>query len=228
MESDSPAPTPSQRESIAHILQAGWHLLKLINEILDLARIESGKLSLSLESVSLGDVMAECRCMIEGQAHKRGLQITFPLFDSDIFVRADQTRLKQVLINLLSNAIKYNRDHGRVEVKVAATTTDRIRVSIEDSGAGLPPEKLAQLFQPFNRLGQEVGGEEGTGRFGSRQQLTVETASSVESPLAKAELRSSSGCSEPHQTRRAPTEARNRMPRRQRSRLRYMWRQIAI
>ena len=91
MESDSPAPTPSQRESIAHILQAGWHLLKLINEILDLARIESGKLSLSLESVSLGDVMAECQGMIEGQALKRGLQITFPLFDNDLFVRADQT-----------------------------------------------------------------------------------------------------------------------------------------
>jgi PAS domain S-box-containing protein len=163
MESDSPAPTPGQEENIGQILQAGWHLLKLINEILDLAKIESGQLSLSPESVSLAEVMLECQSMIEGQAQKRGIQMTFPQFDIPYFIHADRTRLKQTLINLLSNAIKYNRERGTVEVQYAASAPGRIRVSIKDTGAGLPPEKLAQLFQPFNRLGQEASGEEGTG-----------------------------------------------------------------
>ena len=163
MESDSPPPTPSQKESIDQILQAGWYLLKLINEILDLAVIESGKLSLSLEPVSLAEVMLECQAMIEPQAQKRGISMTFPQFDIPCFVRADRTRVKQVLINLLSNAIKYNQPEGTVDVDCTASTPERIRISVRDTGAGLPPEKLAQLFQPFNRLGQESGGEEGTG-----------------------------------------------------------------
>ncbi len=163
MESDSPEPTPRQKENIGQILQAGWHLLKLINEILDLAKIESGKLSLSPESVSLDEVLVECRGMIEGQAQKRSIHMTFPQFDIPCFIHADRTRLKQVLINLLSNAIKYNREQGTVEVAYTVSSPGRIRVSIKDTGAGLPPEKLAQLFQPFNRLGQEAGPEEGTG-----------------------------------------------------------------
>ena len=163
MESDSPPPTPSQKASIDQILQAGWYLLELINEILDLALIESGKLSLSLEPVSLAEVMLECQAMIEPQAQKRGIRMTFPQFDIPCFVSADRTRLKQVLINLLSNAIKYNRAGGTVVVECTASTPERIRISVRDTGAGLPPEKLAQLFQPFNRLGQEAGGEEGTG-----------------------------------------------------------------
>ncbi len=163
MESDSPPPTPSQKASIDQILKAGWYLLELINEILDLAIIESGKLSLSLEPVSLVEVMLECQAMIEPQAQKRGIQMTFPQFDIPWFVNADRTRVKQVLINLLSNAIKYNREQGTVEVKCAASTPERIRISVKDTGAGLPPEKLAQLFQPFNRLGQEGSAEEGTG-----------------------------------------------------------------
>ena len=112
MESDSPPPTPAQKESIAQILQAGWYLLKLINEILDLAEIESGKVSLSREPVSLAEVMLECQAMIEPQAQQRGIRMTFPRFDIPYFVRADRTRVKQVLINLLSNAIKYNRHAG--------------------------------------------------------------------------------------------------------------------
>jgi len=163
MESDSPPPSAGQKESIGQILQAGWHLLKLINEILDLAKIESGKLSLSLESVSLAEVMTECQSMTEGQAKKRGIKMVFPRFDVPCFVHADRTRLKQILINLLSNAIKYNREQGTVEVKFIATTARHIRISIKDTGAGLTPDKVAQLFQPFNRLGQEAGGEEGTG-----------------------------------------------------------------
>ena len=90
-------------------------------------------------------------------------RMTFPRFDAPCFVSADRTRLKQVLINLLSNAIKYNRRGGTVVVDCAASAPDRIRISVKDTGAGLPPEKLAQLFQPFNRLGQEASGEEGTG-----------------------------------------------------------------
>jgi PAS domain S-box-containing protein len=163
LDSDAPPPNPDQKESIAHILQAGWHLLKLINEILDLAKIESGKLPLSLESVSLNDVMSECQGMVEGLAQKRRVTMSFPPADTVCFVHADRTRLKQILVNLLSNAIKYNRETGAVDVNYAQPTPGRVRVSIVDTGAGLPPEKVAQLFQPFNRLGQEAGGEEGTG-----------------------------------------------------------------
>ena len=163
MESDSQSPTPSQKESIAQILDAGWHLLNLINEILDLAVIEAGTVSLSGESVSLDEVMLECRAMMEPQAQQRGISMTFPEFDNPCFVSSDRTRLKQILINLLSNAIKYNKVRGTVVVDYTVSDPDRIRINIKDTGAGLPPEKLAQLFQPFNRLGQEAGGEEGTG-----------------------------------------------------------------
>ena len=109
LESGSPSPTPSQKRSVGQILQAGWYLLELINEILDLALIESGKLSLSMEPVSLGEVMHECQAMIEPQAQKRGISVGFPQFEIPCFVKADRTRVKQVLINLLSNAIKYNK-----------------------------------------------------------------------------------------------------------------------
>ena len=163
LESDSPPPTPSQKASIEQILQAGWYLLELINEILDLALIESGRLSISGEPVSLADVMLECQSMIEPQASKRSIRMSFPGFDHPCFVNADRTRVKQVLINLLSNAIKYNQTEGSVIVEYAACPPHGIRVSIKDTGAGLPPEKLAQLFQPFNRLGQEASAEEGTG-----------------------------------------------------------------
>jgi signal transduction histidine kinase/ActR/RegA family two-component response regulator len=164
MESDSPLPTPAQKESIAQILQAGWHLLKLINEILDLAKVESRQVPLSEEPVSLAEVMLGCQSMVEPQAQQRGLRMTFPQFDIPCFVLADRTRLEQVLINLLSNAIKYNIKQGSVEVKCTESTPPgRIHVSIRDTGAGLSPGQLTQLFQPFNRLGQEAGGEEGTG-----------------------------------------------------------------
>jgi len=163
MEVAKPAPSPAQLKCINHILQAGWHLLKLINEILDLAKIESGKLSMSPESVSLAEVMTECQGYLEGSAKKRGIQISYPAFDVPCFLHADRTRLKQILINFLSNAIKYNREQGKVEVTYSVVTPGRVRISITDTGAGLPPEKLTQLFQPFNRLGQESSAEEGTG-----------------------------------------------------------------
>ncbi len=163
MESASPAPTRAQAESIAQILQAGWHLLKLINEILDLAVIESGKVSLSSEPVSLAEVLSECRDMMEPEAQQRRIAMTFPYFEAPWYVLADRTRLKQIIINLLSNAIKYNSERGSVVVECALAEKGRIRISVKDTGAGLPVEKIAQLFEPFNRLGQEEGVVAGTG-----------------------------------------------------------------
>jgi PAS domain S-box-containing protein len=156
-------PTAIQVMRLQQILKAGWYLLELINEILDLAVIESGKLTLSPELLSLEKIMLECQALVEPLAQKRDIKLTFPRFDILCFVRADRIRLKQVLVNLLSNAIKYNREHGTVEVKCAEGTSGHIRISIKDNGVGLSQEKLTQLFQPFNRLGQENGTEEGTG-----------------------------------------------------------------
>ena len=163
MESGTPLLTDIQQSSVEQILKAGWYLLELINEILDLALIESGRLSLSLEPMSLDDVMLECQAMIEPQAQKIGISMSFPRFDNPCFVFADRTRVKQVLINLLSNAIKYNCPNGAIEVTCSTSSEKRIRICVHDTGEGLSPEKRAQLFQSFNRLGQESSAEEGTG-----------------------------------------------------------------
>jgi PAS domain S-box-containing protein len=163
MESGSPAPAPAQKESIDQILQAGWYLLELINEILDLALIESGRLSLSLEPMSLDEVLNDCHAMIEPQAQMGGIRVIFPQLPCPWYISADRIRVKQVFINLLSNAIKYNRVRGRVEVCCTAVHGGRTRISFHDTGEGLSADKLSQLFQPFNRLGQEAGVEEGTG-----------------------------------------------------------------
>ncbi len=125
-------------------------------QILDRARSNPANAGFIKERRLLADrVMLECQAMIEPQAQKRGITMTFPHPRSPIFVDADRTRLKQVIINLLSNAIKYNRNNGTVVVDCTMTAKERIRVSVRDTGAGLPPEMLDQLFQPFNRLGQE-------------------------------------------------------------------------
>lgn len=163
MESDVVPQTPTQKESTSQILQAGWYLLDLINEILDLALIESGKLLLSQEPMSLDEVMRECQTMIDPQAQKFGITMSFCHFDKPCYIHADRTRVKQILINLLSNAIKYNHAGGTVTIACKEVSAERIRISVKDSGPGLSPEKQAQLFQPFNRLGQESSGEEGTG-----------------------------------------------------------------
>ena len=163
LESGAPPPTTAQLVRLQQILKAGWYLLELINQILDLSVIESGKLLLSQESVLLIDVMHESQVMIEPQAQKRDIQLSFLPFDNNWSVNGDRTRIKQVLINLLSNAIKYNRERGSIIVECTAPAPDRIRINIKDSGKGLSPEDLAHLFQPFNRLGQEAGSEEGTG-----------------------------------------------------------------
>lgn len=163
MESGSPPPTDSQQRSIEQILKAGWHLLELINEILDLAQIEAGKMRLSLEPISLNEILSECRSMIETQARTRDICVTFTHDETPVFVTGDRTRLKQVLINLLSNAVKYNKVGGSVTVDYDLTKSRWVRIRVADTGEGLGPDKLAQLFQPFNRLGKETGIDEGTG-----------------------------------------------------------------
>jgi signal transduction histidine kinase/ActR/RegA family two-component response regulator len=163
IEAGSPPPTPLQKRSIDQILKAGWYLLELINEILDLAVIEAGKLALLLEPVALAEVLLECEVMIEPQAQQRGISVAFPPPENSFLIRADRIRLKQVVINLLSNAIKYNTVGGSVCLACTLSTPDSLRISVRDSGAGLAPEQMAQLFQPFNRLGQNSGTVEGTG-----------------------------------------------------------------
>jgi signal transduction histidine kinase/ActR/RegA family two-component response regulator len=163
LETGKPPPRDAQAERIHQILKAGWYLLDLISEILDLAAVESNKLALFQEPVLLTDVMRECQIMVESQAQNSSISLHFLAFDSAWFVNADRTRLIQVLINLLTNAIKYNSEQGTVEVKCTESVPGRIRISVKDSGMGLPHEKLLQLFQPFNRLGQEVGPKQGTG-----------------------------------------------------------------
>lgn len=163
IESGTPSPTPSQKRSVDQILKAGWYLLELINEILDLAVIESGKLSLSIESVSLAEVLQECAVMIEPLAEKFGISVVFAKLEQGYFVKADRTRVKQILINLLSNSIKYNKMNGTVTVTCRMTPSDSIQISVRDTGEGISDEWLAQLFQPFNRLGQKANIDEGTG-----------------------------------------------------------------
>jgi PAS domain S-box-containing protein len=171
LESGTPPPTPGQKRSIEQILKAGWYLLDLINEILDLALIESGKLTVCMAPVLLRELILDCHAIIERQAEKRSIQLNFSCSDKDdhqhshtpLVVHADYTRLKQVLINLLSNAIKYNRVNGFVTVTATRVKSDRIRISVKDTGQGLTPEHVEQLFQPFNRLGQENLNQEGTG-----------------------------------------------------------------
>jgi PAS domain S-box-containing protein len=163
IEAGLPPPSFSQKRSVDQILKAGWYLLELINEILDLAMIESDRVTLSQEPVSLHEVLLECQGMVETQAKTRGIGMTFPHIEKHCFVFADRIRIKQVLVNFLSNAIKYNRADGSVSVESALCPPHSIRIGVRDTGYGLTPEQLAQLFEPFNRLGRERGSEEGTG-----------------------------------------------------------------
>lgn len=163
LDSSSPPPTNVQMDRIERITKAGWYLLELIEEILDLSGIESGKLGLSIAPVSLATVMHECQSMVQMQAQTRGVGLVFPKFEAETFVEGDLTRVKQILINLVTNAIKYNNAGGTVAVDCIALTTGRLRILVKDNGPGLNAEKLAHLFEPFNRLGQEAGVVKGTG-----------------------------------------------------------------
>ena len=157
-----PSTLAQKKEFAGHILKSGRHLLTLINEILDLAKVESGTVNLSLEPVALDAILQECRDMIAPLASQRGIGMAFP--DAcPLNVLADRTRLKQILLNLLSNALKYNREHGTVSVACGVQPGGRVRISVRDTGIGLDSDQVALLFQPFNRLGQEGGTEEGSG-----------------------------------------------------------------
>ena len=163
LEVGTPTPTPNQLASLQQILKGGWYLLDLINDILDLAAIESGKMTLCVESVPLAAVLQDCQALVEPLAANCGVQLSFPALDAAISVKAHPTRLKQVIINLLSNAIKYNQPDGSARVVCSTPADGRLRISVQDSGKGLSANQLAQLFQPFNRLGQEASGTKGTG-----------------------------------------------------------------
>lgn len=163
IEAGDPPPTSGQQSRVEQILKAGWYLLELVNEILDLAVIESGSVSMALEPLRLSEVLADCQAMIEPLAQASGITVSYCLLDAPQWVQADRIHLKQVLVNLMSNAIKYNQTNGSVEVSCSTGSQGRVRISVRDTGKGLSVEKLRQLFQPFNRLGQETGNVKGTG-----------------------------------------------------------------
>lgn len=158
------ASTPTQAESIEHISRAGRHLLSLINEVLDIARVESGRLALHPEPIRLGDVLSQAVQLIRPLAHRFEipLDLEADCGASDVYVMADQQRFKQVLMNLLSNAVKYNRPGGRVIVRCQCTE-GRTRITVEDTGKGIPIGKMPRLFTPFDRLGAEATDIEGAG-----------------------------------------------------------------
>lgn len=162
---DDSALGEEQGNDIKRIKNAGEHLLSLINEILDISRIEAGRMSVSMEPVAISELVHECVQLVYEQARKMEIELhvqSIQLYD-DIFVHADQMRLKQVLLNLISNAIKYNRLGGKVWIEWRKNEDDRVYIGIRDNGVGVPVKMQDQLFQPFNRLGAEHTNIEGTG-----------------------------------------------------------------
>jgi PAS domain S-box-containing protein len=157
-------PTETQRTRVNHIISAGRHLLYLINEVLDISRLETGNLQLSLEPVCMADALEEVLCLMRPLAAERGIELLTPVpLGQTHYVMADQQRLKQVLLNLLTNAVKYTSLDGNVTVSSSATGSRAMRIVVSDTGAGISSEKLARLFTPFDRLGAEQTGIEGTG-----------------------------------------------------------------
>jgi signal transduction histidine kinase len=163
VQASTPPPTALQEKNMGEILKAGWYLLGLIDEILDLSQIESGHLSFVLEPVSLAEVLNDCQSLVEGQAAARSIHLNPLQIDRHCIAIVDRNRIKQVFINLLSNAIKYNRKGGTVQVHCEGEGLGRICIRIEDTGSGLSPQQLSHIFEPFERLGQEAGSIEGTG-----------------------------------------------------------------
>jgi PAS domain S-box-containing protein len=149
-------------EMVGYIHNSGKYLLELINEVLDISRIESGHISVMIEPIVLQDLEKECIELVTPQANEFGVTI-FSQLDYDFQVLGDQQRLKQVLLNLLSNAIKYNRPHGSVTITCAPKPRSKVRLSVCDTGPGISPDLLERLFTPFDRLDAETSGIEGTG-----------------------------------------------------------------
>jgi signal transduction histidine kinase/CheY-like chemotaxis protein len=154
--------TPEQLESVGHIHKAGRHLLSLINEVLDIARIEAGKITISLEPVLVSDAMGSALDLVRPQAKAAGVEIRDGIV-GDAFVIADRQRLQQVLLNLLSNAVKYNRPGGTVAVSCHTTSPGKVELAVRDTGRGIAPEMLRRLYTPFERLGADQSSVEGTG-----------------------------------------------------------------
>jgi len=153
-----------QSDDVKEIIKAGQHLLELINEVLDLSRIESGTFIVKNETVPLLDMITECSRLVTGEAITRGIHVDWDIKPCEgRHVLADHLRLKQVLLNLLSNAIKYNRRGGSVHLECTTLPGNRLRLSVKDTGIGIPQEQQAQLFTAFQRLGQERSGIDGTG-----------------------------------------------------------------
>ncbi len=158
-----PPPSTAQKSSIDQILRAGWYLLDLIGDILDLTSIESGQLKLVLEPVALDEVLEACRLAVLIQAQNKGVRMDVKPVGDAMLVAVDRSRLQQIVQHLLRNAIQYNRVNGTLEVSCIAVAGQRVRIRVCDSGEGLTAAKLAGLFQPFNRLGRETRSEAGTG-----------------------------------------------------------------
>ncbi|MCW5657463.1 MAG: response regulator [Burkholderiaceae bacterium] len=154
---------PSWREWLTRIQQAGWHLLAMINDVLDLSRVEAGTLALHDQRIDLREAIEASVAMVEEAAQRRHVTIVRDLSDSAPQVRGDAVRVRQVLINLLSNAVKYNREGGHVLVCSRALDGPRVEIEVADTGLGMTAEQIERLFQPFNRLGRERLGVEGTG-----------------------------------------------------------------
>jgi CheY-like chemotaxis protein len=155
--------TDEQRENLHYILSAARHLLALINEVLDIAAIEAGRLPLSLEPVAVGDVVAETVSLIRPLADQHQVLLASPPQECQVHVLGDRQRLKQILLNLLSNAVKYNRRGGSVQLGCRPVGEGRLRIEVVDTGLGIAPEAMGQLFVPFERLGSEQTGVEGAG-----------------------------------------------------------------
>ena len=156
--------TDNQRDSVGHILKAGRHLLALINEVLDISRIEAGELALSPEPVLVNDIIQETVDLIRPAVDQRGIQLVVDRSGGcDCYMFADRQRAKQILLNLLSNAVKYNRARGTIALSCQRKTDTRVSISVADTGYGIASERLGLLFMPFERLGAESTDVEGTG-----------------------------------------------------------------
>ena len=162
--SSDPPLSSRQRDAVSHILNGGRHLLELIDQILDLAKIEAGKIALAIDAIDPSTVLAECLNMAASMAKKRGIRIVDHCDQVSLpRVMADRIRFKQVLLNLLSNAVKYNVDDGSVTLSVELADGDTCRFLVRDTGPGIPADKHDQVFTPFSRLGAENTAIEGTG-----------------------------------------------------------------
>jgi signal transduction histidine kinase len=162
LELDAEDLNKTQRDNVKEIIDAGHHLLDLINEVLDLAKIESGNMDITLSEVSVDKVMQQCITLIQPLAESRHIEITDHVSGKEHMIHVDEMRFKQVMVNLLSNAVKYNSENGRIILDCELTDKQRIRIRVTDSGEGIKEEDITKLFIPFERLDQ-VNNVEGAG-----------------------------------------------------------------